>query len=159
MKNFTLIVAACGLLLTGAAVLYTGVTPAQAQAQDQPDPSEPETRYRVVFQVTSDTPKAWGGVLRNIDNMREALGKENVHIEVVGHSGGLPMLTRSNTETGDKVKALAADGVTFLACENTMARKDVSPDQLIEGVGTVDAGVAQVVRRQAQGWQYVRSGS
>lgn len=145
------------IVTLGAGALFFTTQPASAlQAEDG---GQPATPYKVVFQVTSETPKAWGGVLRNIDNLRESLGKENVTVEVVGHSGGLGMLTKSNTDTGEKVQELAKDGVTFLACENTMSRKDISRDQLLPGIDTVDAGVAQVVRRQAEGWQYIRNGN
>lgn len=149
MNRLILLVVSLGLLVAGAS-LYAAA-PATMPGESAP--------YRVVFQVTSDTPKAWDGVLNNIDNLRETLGRENVTVEVVGHSGGIGMLLKSSGETGEKVQALAKDGVTFLACENTMARKDISRDQLLSGVSTVDAGVAQVVRRQAQGWQYIRNGS
>ena len=159
MKTLTLTLAASALALAAGFLLTSMLTPTPVHAADEPAASQPETRYRVVFQVTSDTPQAWGGVIRNIDNLREALGEDQVHVEVVGHSGGLGMLTGSNTDTGDEVRRLVDRGVVFLACENTMARKKVTADQLIGGVGTVDAGVAQVIRRQAEGWQYVRSGT
>ena len=146
------------ILCTASAALFFAATQPAAAVQASSD-AQPSTPYKVVFQVTSDTPDAWGGVLRNIDNLRESLGKENVTVEVVGHSGGLGMLTKSNSDTGEKVQALASDGVTFLACENTMTRKDISRDQLLPGIDTVDAGVAQVVRRQAEGWQYIRNGN
>lgn len=149
MNRLILLIVSLGLLIAGASLF----TAAPATRGNEAKP------YRVVVEVTSDTPKAWGGVLRNVDNLRETLGRENVTVEVVGHGGGIEMLLKSNRETGEKVQALAKDGVTFLACENTMAHKDISRDQLLAGVSTVDAGVAQVVRRQAQGWQYIRSGN
>jgi intracellular sulfur oxidation DsrE/DsrF family protein len=57
------------------------------------------------------------------------------------------------------MKQLADGGVIFAACRNTMKRKNVAPDQLLPLAGTVDSGVAEVVRKQEAGWSYIKSGS
>ena len=58
----------------------------------------------------------------------------------------------SNSRVSDAVKA----GVRVVACENTMrnqklVRADMHPD-----VGYVQAGVVEIVRRQQEGWAYLR---
>lgn len=54
-------------------------------------------------------------------------------------------------------RMLSEDGVVFAACENTMQKMNVTKEQLLPFVVTVDSGVAQVVRRQEQGWSYIKS--
>lgn len=44
------------------------------------------------------------------------------------------------------------------ACENTTERKGVARDALFSFATTVDAGVAEVVRKQEEGWSYAKSG-
>jgi intracellular sulfur oxidation DsrE/DsrF family protein len=39
-----------------------------------------------------------------------------------------------------------------------MRRKNVSRGELLPFATTVDSGVAEVVRKQEQGWSYVKSG-
>jgi intracellular sulfur oxidation DsrE/DsrF family protein len=56
------------------------------------------------------------------------------------------------------MRKLADAGVVFAACENTMKRKNLTKADLFDFATTVDAGVAEVVRRQEAGWSYVKSG-
>lgn len=115
-------------------------------------------RYHVIFQVTADDAAAWSGVLGNIENLREAIGDELREVEVVAHGPGLGLVLRTNAAQAARMEALARQGVRFLACENSMKRRKLGKADLLPFVGTVDSGVAQVVRRQQQGWQYIRSG-
>ena len=43
-----------------------------------------------------------------------------------------------------------------MACENTMRNTKVQRDEMYGGIGYVDAGVVHIVKRQREGWAYVR---
>ena len=113
--------------------------------------------YRAVFELTSDNPKQWTALLNNVENLRKAL--PGTAVEVVAHGPGLQLLMREhNAEVAARMEDLAKQGVVFAACQNTMKRMNVSPDQLSPFAQTVDSGVAEVVRKQQAGWAYLRSG-
>lgn len=112
-------------------------------------------RHRVVFQLTSDTPKTWDGMLNNIENVLVDLGQDT-EVEVVAHSGGLSFLTKATNANTERVEKLMRQGVVFLACENTMQRKNVTKNDLLSGAGTVSSGVGHIIKRQAEGWSYIR---
>lgn len=113
--------------------------------------------HRVIFELTSDTPEAWEGVLNNVENVQKALGPTS--IEVVAHGKGLALLEpSSNTGVLDRLKQSADAGVVFAACENTMKRQNLQKEDLVPFATTVDSGVAEVVRKQEAGWSYLRSG-
>ena len=49
--------------------------------------------------------------------------------------------------------------LVFVACQNTIDRLNKEHGiraQLIEGVMVIDSGVAQIMRRQQQGWAYIQ---
>src|ERR1035437_5502243 len=117
-----------------------------------------ERKHRVLFELTSDSPEQWDAVLNNIENLRNAFGAENTQVELVVHGPGLGMLLPANEKAKDRMRKLAGPDVIFVACENTMKRKNVKKDDLLDFVTTVDSGVAEVVRRQEQGWSYIKSG-
>lgn len=93
-------------------------------------------------------------VLRNITNMLVELGADTV-VELVVHGAGLSAATAAGPHAGE-VRALLDQGVTVAACANTMHAKGIGPEQLIDGVDIVPAGIAELVRRQREGWAYVR---
>lgn len=113
-------------------------------------------QHRVVFEVTTDDPRAWEGILDNVENVRKALGPTSV--EIVAHGKGLAMLTRAKSAPlSRRLEQAAGDGVVFAACENSMRKQDVKPDELVPYARTVDSGVAELVRKQESGWSYLRS--
>lgn len=98
-------------------------------------------------------------MLSNIENVQRALGIEVTEIEVVAHGEGIGPVTRTNTVLADRIAALTTPRVTFVACENTMRRLKIQKNDLVTVAGTVDSGVAEVVRLQEAGWSYIKSGS
>jgi intracellular sulfur oxidation DsrE/DsrF family protein len=46
--------------------------------------------------------------------------------------------------------------VVVAACENTLEMKGIGRDRLAAGVVTVPSGIGELVRKQQQGWAYVR---
>ena len=135
-------------VLIGAAFL--GVTTPSLAQRGKP--------HQIVFELTSETPEHWEALLNNIENVQKALGKESTEVEVVAHGKGLALLKNTSTAK-NRLATIAKTGVRFVACENTMRRQHVKKEDLVPEAGTVDSGVAEVVRKQEAGWSYVRSGS
>ena len=144
VRIITALVVLCGAFLT----LFTvaGAAPAAE-------------KHRVVFQLISEGDEQWDAVLGNVENMREAFGPENTEVAVITHGKGLGMVVAANNKHAERMKKLADGGVGFIACENTMRKKKVGKEQLLPFVTTVDSGVAEVVRKQEQGWSYIKSGT
>jgi intracellular sulfur oxidation DsrE/DsrF family protein len=114
-----------------------------------------ETRQRVVFQVSDADPAKWNLALNNARNVQADLGKENVEIEIVAYGPGLPMLKAESKVAGRLAQALDS-GVALLACENTMQNTKVSRDEMYYGIKYVQAGVTHLMKRQREGWAYIR---
>lgn len=95
--------------------------------------------------------------MNNVQNVINALGK-GTEVLVVTHGPAIGFVQRSNEEFAERMEKLSKEGVVFVACENTMKRKQITKDQLLPFVKTVDSGVAEVVRRQEAGWSYVKGG-
>ena len=112
-------------------------------------------KTRVVVQISEADPARWNLVLNNVKNLQDDLGAANVTIEVVAYGPGIGMLKLdavSNSRVSEAIKA----GVQVAACENTMrnqklVRADMHPD-----VSYVPAGVVEIVKRQQEGWAYLR---
>jgi uncharacterized protein len=120
--------------------------------------AEPQqTRHRVVFEFVNEGAEQMDSVLNNIENTLKALGP-NTEIMVIAHGPGLALVRNTHTAGADRIKKLQSRRVGFAACENTLRKKNVSREELLPGVTTVDSGVAEVVRKQAAGWAYVKSG-
>ena len=116
-------------------------------------------KHRVVFEVNVDGTDHWNGILNNVENLQKAFGLENSEIQVVAHGKGLGLILKSNQAMRERLQLLADTGVSFAACENTMRRTNLKKEDLLVFVTTVDAGVAEVVRKQEDAWSYIKSGA
>lgn len=114
--------------------------------------------HRVVFEVTVDGTAQWEAVLNNVENARRALGPARTEVRVVAHGKGIGLLRKTNTALAERIARLAASGVRLAACENTMQRLTLTRADLLPAVGTVDSGVAEIVRLQSDGWAYLKAG-
>lgn len=93
-------------------------------------------------------------VLRNVSNLLDEMGPD-LEIELVVHGPGIFVALR-DSPLSRSLSDLISRGVLVAACENTLRQKNISQDSLAEGVQTVPAGIAELVRRQQQGWAYLR---
>jgi len=114
-----------------------------------------QPKYRVVFDMSVSDPESWNTLLRNITNLKIALGS-NVQIKVVAYSKGLDLLLTKDKDVAAKIGSLEVEGVSFAACNNTIKAKGVTPQELLPQSQVVDSGVAELARLQAEGWSYIK---
>lgn len=112
-------------------------------------------KQRVVFQVSDNDPAKWNLALNNARNVQADLGKDNAQIEIVAYGPGLGML-KADSKVSDRLAAALDDSVGLLACENTMHNTKVTRDQMYDGIAYVPAGVTHIMKRQSEGWSYIR---
>jgi intracellular sulfur oxidation DsrE/DsrF family protein len=132
--------------------LLLALAPALALAQSSAAPARP---HRVVIQVSDNDPAKWNLALNNARNVQADLGMDNVDVEVVAYGPGLAML-KTDSAVASRVASASAQGVGVIACENTMKTTKVERSQILPGVTFVDAGVVHIMKRQREGWGYVR---
>ena len=75
---------------------------------------------------------------------------------------GKPYLTHGgpagNGTTG-RLKALkiqAGDNITIFACENTMDKKNVKKEQLLDIVKTTPGGILKIIELESKGYAYIK---
>ena len=112
-------------------------------------------KQRVIFQVSDNDPGKWNLALNNAKNVQTDLGKDNVQIEIVAYGPGLGML-KSDSRVADRLAGALDDSVGLIACENTMHNTKVTRDQMYGGIAYVMAGVTHIMKRQQEGWAYIR---
>jgi uncharacterized protein len=133
------------------ALLGLGAAAVPALAQQK----KPAARHRVVFQVSDNDPARWNLALNNARNVQTDLGAQNVQIEIVAYGPGINMLKAESAVAGGLAAALDTN-VGLIVCENTMQNNKVARDEMYGGIKYVQAGVTHIMRRQGEGWAYIR---
>jgi len=114
-----------------------------------------QEKQKVVFQVSDNDPAKWNLALNNARNVQADLGKDKVQIEIVAYGPGLNMLKAESKVAARLAEALDND-VALLACENTMTNTKVTKADMYGGISYVLAGVTHIMKRQREGWAYIR---
>jgi intracellular sulfur oxidation DsrE/DsrF family protein len=112
-------------------------------------------KQRVVFQVSDADPAKWNLALNNARNVQAELGKENVLVEIVAYGPGLGML-KADSKVEMRLAQAQTDNVALLACENTMTNTKINKGDMYPGISYVTAGVTHLMKRQREGWAYIR---
>lgn len=123
------------------------VLPAQAQTKT----------HRVLFALTSPEDADWQLTLNNVRNLISGLAPETVDVEIVAYGPGTAFLKKDGPEAAD-IQKLESAHVHFVACGNAMRKLHLEAGDLVAGSEVVPAGIVEVVRKQEQGWTYIRAG-
>jgi intracellular sulfur oxidation DsrE/DsrF family protein len=107
-----------------------------------------------VVHLDEDGEAKYQAVLRNVGNLITDLGAET-SVELVAHGPGIGLCLIDSPQAED-LQELIGRGVVVAACENTLEMKGIGRDRLAAGVVTVPSGIGELVRKQQQGWAYVR---
>jgi intracellular sulfur oxidation DsrE/DsrF family protein len=138
-------------ILSAGALALAAALPAMSWAQ-----ATAPVRNRAIFQVTDNDPARWNMILNNMANLREGLGSEGVEIELVAFGPGLSML-KADSSSRQRIAEALKNGVQVNACQHTMTGMKLTPADMLPDIGYVPAGVVEVMRKQQQGWAYIRS--
>jgi intracellular sulfur oxidation DsrE/DsrF family protein len=135
-------------LLSTAGLSIAAIAPARAQVPAHP------AKEHVVIQVSTPEQKLWNQALNYLENLRDLYGADNVEMEIVALGLGIGVLKLESTQGPRVAEALKA-GVHVSACQVTMRRQKLTPEDMLPNIGYVPAGLGQIIKRQREGWAYV----
>lgn len=130
-----------GLALAGTALAQTAA---------------PGKKHRIVIQVTDNDPARWNMILNNIKNAQDDVGgADKIDIEVVAYGPGIYMV-KGDSPVGTRIDEAIKSGVKVVGCENTMKAFKLDKAEMRPTIGYVPAGVTELMKKQEEGWPYLR---
>jgi len=135
----------------GLALVLAALTPLAGMAQGNERPM-----MRAVIQVSDNDPQKWNLALNNARNVQEDLGgPEATALEIVVYGPGIGML-KLDSPVANRIAEALGKGVAVVACENTMKGQKLGRADMLPNIGYVSAGVVELMKRQHEGWAYIR---
>ena len=134
----------------------------QAASVAQQAPGEDVTA-KVLFHVSDGNTEHLKSVLNDVEDLMKHYRRshQKARVEVIANGDGLSLLLAGISPYAERIQKMQKEyhGLTFVACQNTIDRyqKELGlTAKLLPGVVTIDSGVAQIMRRQQQGWAYLQ---
>ena len=112
-------------------------------------------KYKALFQLNTAAPTSGKTALRQINNALEALQSE-VLIQLVVHGEGLAWVLRDDTPFASQLLELSRKGVKIVVCQNSLASRQITDEELLPFVQVVPSAVAYLIQYQQEGWSYVK---
>lgn len=144
-------------LLTGGVAAMGAWWAGAAQAQNKTTtPAKRGKPNKLVIQVSDNDPAKWGLALNNANNVLSDLGgAKNVDLEIVVYGPGIGML-KMESPVATRIASALQSGVQVVACENTLTAQKLTQADMLPDIGYVPAGVVELMRKQQQGYAYLR---
>ena len=163
-RNIGLGVAAGLMLLIGGITGWFLHQPSANQvisvAQNVPSDDKPA---KVLIHVSDGNAKHLKSVLDDVEDLMKHYQRlhQKARVEVITNGEGLNLLLAGISPYAERIQKMQKEyhGLTFVACQNTIDRYQQElglTAKLLPGVVTIDSGVAQIMRRQRQGWAYIQ---
>ena len=132
-------------LCVAVALIAAAQTPASAD----------KSGVKVVLQVSEGTKQA---KLALTMAKRDLELDPRTRVEIVAYGAGVQFLQNDTlfSDEGPKVAALAARGVVFKVCENSLRAANLGRGDLLPRVEVVPSGTLEIARLQRAGYAYIR---
>src|SRR5688572_19400301 len=114
-----------------------------------------QSNPRIILHLQSDDSLVHKSIVSQIMNLKKAI--PDGEVEVLCHGPGLSFMKKSNPYV-NWILEKHLSSVTFVGCEFTMSQRNVKKEDLISTAITVPFGIAEVVKRQQEGWLYIKLG-
>jgi len=118
---------------------------------------------KILFHLNSDKPENVNEALSEVKSVLAYYKRigQKARIEFVTNGKGLDLLRQDTTSHAKEIAELQKQypNLRFVACQNTINRLKQEHGitaHLLKGVAVIDSGVAQIMRRQQQGWAYIQ---
>jgi intracellular sulfur oxidation DsrE/DsrF family protein len=139
-----------GLLGAASGLALSALVASAAMAQAAPP------LPKAVFQVSDGDAPRWNLALNNLRNVQDDLGgPDGVELELVTYGPGVGML-KADSPVAARIAAALKAGVKVVACENSMRNQKLTPADMLPGIAYVPSGVVELMKRQREGWSYIR---
>jgi intracellular sulfur oxidation DsrE/DsrF family protein len=129
----------------------------QAEPRDADFFGEPE--HKLVYQLNKADPDYIEHILFSVGAMLRKYS-DNIHLVVVAIGPGIHTLAKKPQRpvaelARQRIESLAAYGVSFHACGNTMKSLDWNEEDLLDFAEVVEIGADDLMLLQEQGYSYI----
>lgn len=117
--------------------------------------SAQEKKMSVVWDLSSADTTVQAAVFRQINNARAQV--PDLQVEVVFHGQAIMAVMNDSMQFAARVKVAKEKGVTLAVCNNSLKRLKIDPSKLMPETTIVPSAVVELIKKQAEGWSYLKA--
>ena len=117
--------------------------------------SAQEKKLSVVWDLSSADTTVQAAVFRQINNAKAQV--PDLQVEVVFHGQAILAVLNDSLQFASRVKLAKEKGVTLAVCNNSLKRLKIDPSKLMAETTVVPSAVVELIKKQADGWSYLKA--
>jgi len=115
-----------------------------------------QTNTKIVMHLQSADTLVHRSIVNQISNMKKEMPESE--ISIVCHGPGMDFLLKNKSKYIEQLHKMQLNNVQVIGCEFTMKQRNIKKDDLVTYALTVPYALTDIVRKQADGWIYVKLG-
>ena len=113
-------------------------------------------QYQVIFHLDEEPLEKVTFVLNNILNLLNDLGSQNVDVELLVNGPAVKAFKAEESPISELISRVLDQSVAIVLCNNALNLFELKPKEMLPDAIVVPSGVGELVRKQAEGWAYIR---
>lgn len=114
-----------------------------------------EKKLSVVWDLSSADTTVQAAVFRQVNNAIALV--PDLQVEVVFHGQAVFAVMNDSTQFAARVKLAKEKGVILAVCNNSLKRLKIDPSKLMPETTVVPSAVVELIKKQAEGWSYLKA--
>ncbi len=115
-----------------------------------------QEQANVIFHLQSADTLVYKSVVSQIKNLKKEM--PNTAIEVLCHGPGIDFLRVEKSNYAKSIQGLGFVDISIVGCEFTMSQRKIKKEGIVPFATTVPYGLVELVRKQQEGWIYIKAG-
>ncbi len=115
-----------------------------------------EDHYNVVIQLSNDGTEVQKATITQVKNLLSSL--PGTQVEIVVQSRGINFVFKNTHWEFDLEKLVKHKTVKILVCRNTLEAIHLRKEDILPFIEIIPSAIAHIVKRQYEGWSYLKAG-
>lgn len=113
-------------------------------------------QLKAVWELPTGDTAIQAGVYRQVNNVLNAAA--DTKIEIVFHGNAVYAMLSDTGYNKQEILKLHQRGVLFAVCNNSLKKRNIDPKRVIEQAFVVPSAFVELIRKQQEGWSYIKGG-
>ena len=113
-------------------------------------------QYKVIFHISEEHQEKVTFALNNILNLINDLGGDNVDVELLVNGPAVKVFKAEESPLSELISKILQQNVVIALCKNALKAHGLNPAVMLVDAVVVPSGVGELVRKQNEGWAYIR---
>jgi len=113
-------------------------------------------QHKIIWEIASNDTAQQRVLYKQINNVLTAA--PDTKIEVVFHSFSIYAMLKDTGYHKAQITDLYKKGVVFAVCNNSLKARNIEPGRVMPEAIIVPAAIIEIVKKQEEGWSYIKGG-